>query len=62
MKTLDFSTMENIQGGAAGSINITLPLTGLLSTLGLGSLLGLALGAQLGISYDLGLPSLPLGL
>ena len=54
--------MENIQGGAAGSINITLPLTGLLSTLGLGSLLGLALGAQLGISYDLGLPSLPLGL
>ena len=62
MKSLDFAAMENIQGGSAGSISIGLPLTGLLSTLGLGSLLGLGLGVGLNISYDidgLNLPALP---
>ena len=65
MKTLDFSTMENIQGGAAGNIMINLPITSLLSTLGLGSALGLGLGLGIGIAYQtdglsgLGLPSLP---
>lgn len=68
MKSLDFAAMENVQGGASGNIMINLPLTGLLSTLGLGSLLGLGLGLGLGIAYNvdgltgLGLPSLPLGL
>jgi len=62
MKSLDFAAMENVQGGSAGSISIGLPLTGLLSTLGLGSLLGLGLGLGLNISYDidgLNLPALP---
>ncbi|HVU58466.1 MAG TPA: hypothetical protein VHD83_25570 [Puia sp.] len=65
MKSLDFSTMENIQGGIVGNLNINIPLTGLLSTMGLGSLLGAGLGLGLGISYNLelpALPSLPLGL
>jgi hypothetical protein len=65
MKSLDFAAMENIQGGLAGNITINLPITGLLSTLGLGSLLGAGLGLGLGISYNLelpALPSLPLGL
>lgn len=57
--------MENIQGGIVGNLNINIPLTGLLSTMGLGSLLGAGLGLGLGISYNLelpALPSLPLGL
>lgn len=65
MKRLDFAAMENIQGGAAGSIMINLPITSLLSTLGLGSVAGIGLGIGLGISYStdglagIGLPSLP---
>jgi len=65
MKSLDFAAMENIHGGASGNIMINLPLTSLLSTLGMGSLLGAGLGLGLGISYNvdgltnLGLPSLP---
>ena len=63
--------MESIQGGAAGSFTISLPITSLLSTLGLGSLIGVGLGVGLGLSYNTdgatglglpGLPSLPLGL
>ncbi len=56
--------MENIQGGSAGNISINLPITALLNTLGLGSLLGIGLGVGLGISYNIDLlPSgLPLGL
>lgn len=65
MKRLDFAAMENIQGGLAGNIMINLPITSLLSTLGLGSVAGIGLGIGLGISYNLdlpALPSLPLGL
>lgn len=54
--------MESIQGGSAGNITINLPLSGLLSILGLGSLLGVGLGVGLGISYNiegLTLPTLP---
>ena len=63
MKSLEFSAMENIQGGdLTGSIGINLPLSTLLSALGLGSLLGVGLGLGVGISYSLGgitLPTLP---
>ncbi len=63
MKSLDFSAMESIQGGdLTGSIGINLPLSGLLSALGLGSLLGIGLGLGIGISYSLSgvtLPTLP---
>ena len=62
MKSLDFAAMESIQGGISGSFTINLPLTGLLSALGLGSLLGAGLGIGLGIAFDiegLNLPSLP---
>ena len=66
MKRLDFSTMENIQGGSAGNIALNLPLSALLSSLGLNSLLGLGLEAGLGLSYSidllpssLNIPSLP---
>lgn len=68
MKRLDFAAMESIQGGATGSFTIQLPITSLLSTIGLGSLLGVGLGVGLGFTYNtdgltgLGLPSLPLGL
>lgn len=64
MKSLDFGTMENVQGGIAGSISIGLPLTGLLSALGLGSL-GATLQAGLGINFNLSIPelsTLPFGL
>ena len=58
--------MESIQGGdLSGSIGINLPISSLLSVLGLGSLLGVALGLGIGISYNLvgvSIPSLPLGL
>jgi len=58
--------MESIQGGdLSGSLGINLPISGLLATLGLGSLLGLALGIGVGISYSISgvsIPSLPLGL
>ncbi|HTI08683.1 MAG TPA: hypothetical protein VL832_09005 [Puia sp.] len=64
MKSLDFASMENIQGGSSGSIAINIPITGLLAALGLG---GVGLGIGLGISYSIDLlpstlPSLPLGL
>jgi len=71
MKRLDFAAMENIQGGAAGSFAIQLPITTLLSTMGLGSIAGVGLGVGLGFTYNTdgatglglpGLPSLPLGL
>ena len=62
MKTLNLTAMENIQGGAAGSIGISLPLTAVLGALGLGNILGIGLGLGLVISYDLNLPALPLGL
>lgn len=61
MKSLDFASMENIQGGSAGNIAINLPIGGILSLLGLG---GLNLAIGLGISYDIDLlpSSLPFGL
>lgn len=62
MKSLNFAAMENVQGGSAGNININLPISSLLSVLGLGSLLGVGLGVGIGISYninDLTLPTLP---
>jgi len=63
MKRLDFATMENIQGGdLSGAIGITLPISALLTALGLG---GAAVGLGLGITFSLSgvsLPSLPLGL
>ena len=65
MKRLDFAAMENIQGGAAGGFMISLPITSLLSTFGMGSLAGVGLGIGLGFTYNtdgssgLGLPSLP---
>jgi hypothetical protein len=65
MKSLDFAAMENIQGGSAGNFSINLPISSLLSILGLGSLLGIGLGIGLGVSYNiegLTIPSLPLGL
>ena len=67
MKSLDLASMENIQGGSSGNIAINFPLTALLNTLGLGSLLGIGLGFGVGISYNIDLlpstlPSLPLGL
>ncbi len=61
MKSLDFASMENVQGGSIGNISINLPISSLLSVLGLGSLLGIGLGIGIGISYnisDLNLPSL----
>lgn len=54
--------MEKIQGGDSGNVSINLPISSLLSVLGLGSLIGLGLGIGVGISYsisDLTLPSLP---
>ncbi|HEX9513561.1 MAG TPA: hypothetical protein VF939_23885 [Puia sp.] len=64
MKSLDFASMENIQGGSSGNIAINLPITGLLGLLGLG---GVGVGIGLGISYNIDLlpstlPGLPLGL
>jgi len=61
MKSLDFASMENIQGGSAGNIAINLPIGGFLALLGLG---GLNLSIGLGISYDIDLlpSSLPFGL
>ena len=62
MKSLNFAAMENVQGGSAGNININIPLTGLLSVLNLGGLLGAGLSLGIGISYnitDLTLPTLP---
>jgi hypothetical protein len=60
MKSLDFSAMENIHGGAlTGTIGINLPISSLISALGLGSLLGVALGLGVGVSYDLTGVSLP---
>lgn len=62
MKSLDFAAMENVQGGSAGNIAINLPISTVLSVLGLGSLLGLGLGLGIGVSYsinDLTLPTLP---
>jgi hypothetical protein len=61
MKSLDFASMENIQGGSSGNISINLPITTLLGLLGLG---GVGLGIGLGISYNIDLlpSSLPLGL
>ena len=50
MKSLDFATMENMQGG--GNITINLPISSLISALGLGSLLTVGLGAGVGISYN----------
>jgi hypothetical protein len=60
MKSLDFSAMENIHGGAlTGTVGVNLPVSSLISALGLGSLLGVALGLGVGVSYNLtGLPSL----
>ncbi len=61
MKSLDFAAMETIQGGSAGNISISLPISGLLSILGLGSLLNIGLGIGIGITYnipDLTLPTL----
>jgi len=54
--------MENIQGGSAGVINITFPLTTLLGAMGFGSLLGAGVSFGLGISYNiegLKIPSVP---
>lgn len=59
MKSLDFAAMENIQGGTAGAIAINLPISSLLSVLGLGSLLGISLGVSVGISYNIGDITLP---
>ena len=62
MKSLDFAAMENVQGGSSGNIAINLPISSLLSVLGLGALLGVGLGLGLSISYnisDLTLPTLP---
>jgi hypothetical protein len=62
MKSLDFAAMENIQGGSAGVINITLPLTTLLGAAGLSSLLGAGISLGLGIAYNiegLKIPSVP---
>lgn len=52
--------MENIHGGAlTGTVGVNLPVSSLISALGLGSLLGVALGLGVGVSYNLtGLPSL----
>jgi hypothetical protein len=57
MKSLDFAAMENIQGGTAGAIAINLPISSLLSVLGLGALLNL--GLTVGISYNIGDITLP---
>jgi hypothetical protein len=61
MKSLDFAAMEKIQGGDSGNISINLPISSLLSVLGLGSLIGIGLGIGVGVSYsisDLNLGSL----
>ncbi|HEY4336697.1 MAG TPA: hypothetical protein VGM89_12385 [Puia sp.] len=64
MKSLDFATMENIQGGDLGAtIGLNLPLTALLSALGLTPIVNLALGLGLSIGLTgVSLPALPLGL
>ena len=59
MKSLDFAAMENVQGGSQGAISINLPISSLLSVLGLGSLLGIGLGIGIGISYNIGGLTLP---
>jgi hypothetical protein len=53
MQNLDFAAMENIQGGSAGTININLPLSGLLGALSMGGLLGVGLGLGLSIGYNI---------
>ena len=53
MKSLNFAAMENIQGGDSGNISINLPISGLLSVLGLGSLIGIGLGVGVGVSYSI---------
>ena len=62
MKSLDFASMENIQGGSSGNFAINLPITALLGALG-----AIGVGIGLGFSYSIDilpstLPSLPLGL
>ena len=59
MKSLDFAAMENVQGGSSGNIAINLPISSLLSVLGLGALLGVGLGLGLSISYNIGGLNLP---
>ena len=65
MKRLDFAAMENIQGGSSGAFAIQLPITTLLSTMGLGSIAGVGIGVGLGFAYNTdgasgtGLPGLP---
>lgn len=54
MQSLDFSTMENVQGGVSGSVTIS--LTGLLTALS--SLLGIGGALSLGISYALDISDL----
>jgi hypothetical protein len=53
MKSLNFAAMEKIQGGDSGNVSINLPISGLLSVLGLGSLLGVGLGIGVGVSYSI---------
>ena len=53
MKSLDFAAMEKIQGGDSGNVSINLPISSLLSVLGLGSLLGVGLGIGVGVSYSI---------
>jgi len=53
MKSLNFAAMENIQGGDSGNVSINLPISSLLSVLGLGSLLGIGLGIGVGVSYSI---------
>jgi hypothetical protein len=64
MKSLDFATMENIQGGDLGAvIGLNLPITALLSALGLSSLVTAGITAGLSINLlGISLPSLPFGL
>jgi hypothetical protein len=51
MKSLDFAAMENVQGGAAsGMLTLSLPISGLLSVLGMGAMFGV--GLQLGLSFN----------
>jgi len=62
MKSLDFAAMEKVQGGSTGNIAINFPISTLISTMGLGSLLGVGLGFGVSVSYnvsDLSLPQLP---
>lgn len=59
MKSLDLTTMENIQGGLAGNISLLLPITALLAAVGMGGLAGTGLQIGAGISFNLTGISIP---